>query len=132
MAERSSSTKWARSRLNCSPNCCACFRVQELGGRKQSHDSSKRAADRGDEPGFGQRRESISERPLYRLSVFPIRMPPLRERREDIPLLVRYFVRKFAMRMDRHIETVPKDTVKALANWSWRGNIRELENLMER
>ena len=69
---------------------------------------------------------------FYRLSVFPIRMPPLRERREDIPLLVRYFVRKFAMRMDRHIETVPKDTVKALANWSWPGNIRELENLMER
>jgi len=69
---------------------------------------------------------------FYRLSVFPIRMPPLRERREDIPLLVRYFVRKFAQRMDRHIETVPKETVKALADWPWPGNIRELENLMER
>jgi formate hydrogenlyase transcriptional activator len=69
---------------------------------------------------------------FYRLSVFPIRIPPLRERREDIPSLVRYFVRKFAVRMDRHIETVPKEAVKALAGWSWPGNIRELENLMER
>jgi formate hydrogenlyase transcriptional activator len=69
---------------------------------------------------------------FYRLSVFPIRMPPLRERREDIPPLVRYFVRKFAQRMDRHIETVPKDTMRALSAWSWPGNIRELENFMER
>jgi len=69
---------------------------------------------------------------FYRLSVFPIRMPPLRERRQDIPLLVRYFVRKVSLRMDRHIETVPKETIKALAEWDWPGNIRELENLMER
>jgi formate hydrogenlyase transcriptional activator len=69
---------------------------------------------------------------FYRLSVFPIRVPALRERREDIPLLVRYFVRKFAQRMDRHIETIPKETMKALTNWSWPGNVRELENLMER
>jgi len=69
---------------------------------------------------------------FYRLSVFPIRVPPLRERREDIPLLIRYFVHKFAMRMDRHIETIPKETMKALTEWSWPGNVRELENLMER
>jgi formate hydrogenlyase transcriptional activator len=69
---------------------------------------------------------------FYRLSVFPIRVPPLRERREDIPLLVRYFVRKFAPRMDRLIETIPKETMKALTAWPWPGNIRELENLMER
>jgi formate hydrogenlyase transcriptional activator len=69
---------------------------------------------------------------FYRLHVFPIRVPTLRERREDIPLLVRYFVRKFASRMDRHIETVPKETMQALTEWSWPGNIRELENLMER
>ncbi len=69
---------------------------------------------------------------FYRLSVFPIRVPPLRERREDIPLLVRSFVRKFAARMDRHIETIPRETMQALMEWSWRGNIRELENLMER
>jgi formate hydrogenlyase transcriptional activator len=69
---------------------------------------------------------------FYRLSVFPIRVPPLRERTEDIPLLIRYFVHKFALRMDRHIETIPKATMKALATWPWPGNIRELENLMER
>ena len=69
---------------------------------------------------------------FYRLSVFPIRVPPLRERREDIPLLIRYFVRKFAARMERHIEAIPRETMKALTAWPWPGNIRELENLMER
>jgi formate hydrogenlyase transcriptional activator len=69
---------------------------------------------------------------FYRLSVFPILIPPLRERRDDIPLLVRYFVLKFAQRMNRNIETVPRETIKALAEWPWPGNVRELENLMER
>jgi formate hydrogenlyase transcriptional activator len=69
---------------------------------------------------------------FYRLNVFPILIPPLRERREDVPLLVRYFVRKFALRMDRHIETVPSETMKALMDWPWPGNVRELENLIER
>ena len=69
---------------------------------------------------------------FYRLNVFPIRVPPLRERSDDIPLLVRYFVRKFARRMQRHIETIPTSTMTALVGWSWPGNIRELENLMER
>jgi formate hydrogenlyase transcriptional activator len=69
---------------------------------------------------------------FYRLSVFPIVVPPLRERRDDIPLLVRYFVRKFSLRMGRHIETVPTETMTILKDWSWPGNIRELENLIER
>ena len=69
---------------------------------------------------------------FYRLSVFPIRMPALRERREDIPLLVRYFVRKFALRMGRQIESIPKETMTVLRAWHWPGNVRELENLMER
>jgi formate hydrogenlyase transcriptional activator len=69
---------------------------------------------------------------FYRLNVFPIRVPPLRERREDIPLLIRHFVRKFARRMDRFIETIPKETMKALMQFDWPGNVRELENLMER
>lgn len=64
--------------------------------------------------------------------MFPIRVPPLRDRRDDIPLLIRYFVRKFAARMERHIDTIPKDTMKMLTTWPWPGNIRELENLMER
>jgi formate hydrogenlyase transcriptional activator len=69
---------------------------------------------------------------FYRLNVFPIRLPSLRERREDIPLLVRYFVQKFARGMDRGIETVPSETMNTLANWDWPGNVRELENFIER
>lgn len=80
---------------------------------------------------------SVTERQFrndlfYRLNVFPIRMPALRERRQDIPLLVRYFVHKFSLRMGRHIETVPRETMTALTEWWWPGNVRELENLMER
>jgi formate hydrogenlyase transcriptional activator len=68
----------------------------------------------------------------YRLKVFPITIPPLRERREDISLLVRYFVDKFARRMNRRIETIPDDVMRALTRWEWPGNIRELENFIER
>ena len=68
----------------------------------------------------------------YRLKVFPITLPPLRERREDIPLLVRYFVEKYARQMNKQIETIPPDTMKALVRWDWPGNIRELENFIER
>jgi formate hydrogenlyase transcriptional activator len=69
---------------------------------------------------------------FYRLNVFPIRIPPLRERREDIPLLVSYFVQKFAKEMQKKIETIPTATMKGLAAWEWPGNIRELENFIER
>jgi len=69
---------------------------------------------------------------FYRLNVFPIRLPALRERREDIPMLVRYFVRKFARGMDRGIETVPSESMNTLINWHWPGNVRELENFIER
>jgi formate hydrogenlyase transcriptional activator len=69
---------------------------------------------------------------FYRLNVFPIRVPSLRERREDIPLLIRHFVHRFARRMDRYIETIPKETMKSLMQWDRPGNVRELENLMER
>ncbi|HEX5482197.1 MAG TPA: sigma 54-interacting transcriptional regulator [Terriglobia bacterium] len=68
----------------------------------------------------------------YRLKVFPILVPPLRERREDIPLLVRYFVQKHALRMNRRIETIPPEVMGALVQWDWPGNVRELGNLLER
>jgi formate hydrogenlyase transcriptional activator len=68
----------------------------------------------------------------YRLHVFPLRMPPLRERSRDISLLVRYFVQKFAKRMNKRIETIPAQTMRALESWQWPGNIRELENFIER
>ena len=68
----------------------------------------------------------------YRLNVFPIHIPPLRERREDIPLLVGYFVQKCAKQMQKRIEAVPASVMKALTAWDWPGNIRELENFVER
>ena len=68
----------------------------------------------------------------YRLNVFPIQIPPLRERPEDIPLLVRYFTQKYARRMEKQIESIPSGTMKKLTRWHWPGNIRELENLIER
>jgi formate hydrogenlyase transcriptional activator len=69
---------------------------------------------------------------FYRLNVFPIRIPPLRERKEDIPMLVSYFVQKFAKQMQRKIETIPAAMMKGLTAWEWPGNIRELENFIER
>jgi formate hydrogenlyase transcriptional activator len=68
----------------------------------------------------------------YRLNVFPIQIPALRERPEDVPLLVRYFVQKFSRRLNKTVEFVPADAMDALAHYAWPGNVRELENLIER
>ena len=68
----------------------------------------------------------------YRLNVFPITIPALRERREDVPLLVRYFVQKYSRRQNKTVEYVPADAMEALANYDWPGNVRELENFIER
>jgi len=68
----------------------------------------------------------------YRLNVFPLHVPPLRERREDIPVLTRYFVQKHAQRMGRGIDTIPDTVLEALTNYDWPGNIRELQNVLER
>jgi formate hydrogenlyase transcriptional activator len=69
---------------------------------------------------------------FYRLNVFPIHMPPLRERIGDIPPLVHYFVQKFARRMNKTIESIPTEIIRELERWNWPGNIRELENFIER
>jgi len=68
----------------------------------------------------------------YRLNVFPIQLPPLRERREDIPALVAHFVEIFGRRMCKQIEHIPPETMSALTSYPWPGNIRELQNLIER
>ena len=68
----------------------------------------------------------------YRLNVFPIRVPPLRERPEDIPLLVRYFSQKYARHMQKRIENIPAAVMRKLTRWHWPGNVRELQNLVER
>jgi formate hydrogenlyase transcriptional activator len=68
----------------------------------------------------------------YRLKVFPIVTPPLRDHPEDIPLLARHFTKKYAEKMDRKIDKIPAETMKALVSWTWPGNVRELENFIER
>ena len=68
----------------------------------------------------------------YRLNVFPIRVSPLRERAEDIPLLVRHFVEQFSRRMSKRIDTIPSETMTALMRYPWPGNVRELQNVIER
>ncbi|HVR21762.1 MAG TPA: sigma 54-interacting transcriptional regulator [Candidatus Polarisedimenticolia bacterium] len=68
----------------------------------------------------------------YRLNVFPIMLPPLRERREDIPLLVSHFVEVFSRRMGKQISSIPRETLDAFTSYSWPGNVRELQNLIER
>ena len=68
----------------------------------------------------------------YRLHVFPLTAPPLRDRREDIPLIVRHFVGKYCQRMNRHIQTISSRTMQVLTNYAWPGNVRELQNFVER
>ncbi len=76
----------------------------------------------------GEFREDL----YYRLAVFPIQLPPLRERREDIPVLVEYFVARYARRMKKRIKEIPTQALQAMTEWTWPGNIRELQNIIER
>jgi formate hydrogenlyase transcriptional activator len=76
----------------------------------------------------GEFREDL----YYRLAVFPIQLPPLRERREDIPVLVEYFVARYARRMKKRIKEIPNSALQAMTEWTWPGNIRELQNFIER
>lgn len=105
---------------------------ERLGSTKTIHvDVRLIAATHRDLPAMirdGEFREDL----FYRLNVFPVEIPPLRERRDDIPLLVHYFVSRLARRMRKRIKSVPKSAMEALANAPWPGNIRELENFIER
>jgi chemotaxis protein methyltransferase CheR len=76
----------------------------------------------------GQFREDL----YYRLNVFPITIPPLRERKDDIPMIVNYLLKKYGERIGKQIERVPYDVIKALQEYHWPGNVRELENIIER
>jgi formate hydrogenlyase transcriptional activator len=78
------------------------------------------------------RDEKFREDLFYRFNVFPIEIPPLRDRREDIPLLVDYFVRTLSRRMGKQIESIPEQAMEVLSNHPWRGNVRELANFVER
>jgi formate hydrogenlyase transcriptional activator len=105
---------------------------ERLGSTKTIHvDVRIIAATHRDLPAMireGKFREDL----FYRFNVFPIEIPPLRERPDDIPLLVNYFVYKLSRRMGKKINSIPKQTMDVLANASWPGNVRELQNLIER
>ncbi|HEX8924940.1 MAG TPA: sigma 54-interacting transcriptional regulator, partial [Terriglobales bacterium] len=78
------------------------------------------------------RNNQFREDLFYRLNVFPVEIPPLRQRPEDIPLLVHYFVSRLARRMQKRIKSIPKQVMETLVNAEWQGNVRELENFIER
>jgi len=105
---------------------------ERLGSSRTLHtDARLIAATNRDLPGMVDRQQFRSDL-FYRLNVFPVRVPPLRERPDDIPLLVRHFVQQFSRRANRQIDTVPSETMNALVQYHWPGNIRELQNVIER
>lgn len=105
---------------------------ERLGSTKTIHvDMRVIAATNRDLKGLVESKQFRSDL-YYRLNVFPITVPPLRDRREDIPTLVRYFTQHYAVRMKKNIQAVPAATLDLLARYAWPGNIRELENLVER
>ena len=105
---------------------------ERLGSAKTIHvDLRLIAATHRDLPGMihkGEFREDL----FYRLNVFPIEIPPLRERRQDIPLLVNYFVSRLSRRMGKEVASIPRQAMEQLTNAAWPGNVRELENFIER
>jgi formate hydrogenlyase transcriptional activator len=101
------------------------------GGRSTSVDVRVIAATNQDLEEMVQQRAFRADL-FYRLNVFPIRVPPLRERTDDIPLLVTHFVRRFAERQGKNIEEVPDELIARLTDYSWPGNVRELQNVIER
>jgi len=105
---------------------------ERLGGTKTLNVDFRLIAATNRDLGESVRESEFRSDLYYRLNVFPIRLPPLRERRDDIPLLVKYFVQKIARRMNKSITSIPTKTMDALAGWDWPGNIRELENFVER
>jgi transcriptional regulator with GAF, ATPase, and Fis domain len=106
--------------------------VERLGGTRPIHVDIRLIAATNRDLGKMVAEKQFRADLYYRLKVFPISAPPLRDRAGDIPLLVRHFVATHSRRMGKHIETIPEETMDALARWEWPGNIRELGNLMER
>jgi len=105
---------------------------ERLGSGRTHHvDVRLVAATHRDLPGMVKRNEFRSDL-YYRLNVFPVLLPPLRSRSEDIPALVTHFVEIFGRKMGKQIEEIPEETLSALGSYSWPGNIRELQNLIER
>jgi formate hydrogenlyase transcriptional activator len=105
---------------------------ERLGSNKTIHVDVRLIAATHRDLSLMMRNHQFREDLFYRLNVFPIEIPPLRERREDIPLLVHYFVSRLSGRMQKRIKSIPKSAMDALTNAAWPGNVRELENFIER
>jgi formate hydrogenlyase transcriptional activator len=105
---------------------------ERLGSNKTIHVDVRLIAATNRDLSLMIRNHQFREDLFYRLNVFPIEIPPLRERREDIPLLVHYFVSRLSGRMQKRIKSIPKPAMDALTNAAWPGNVRELENFIER
>jgi PAS domain S-box-containing protein len=106
--------------------------IERLGGTRPIHVDVRLIAATNRDLGKMVAEKQFRADLYYRLKVFPISAPPLRDRADDIPLLVRHFVATHSRRMGKHIETIPEGTMDALVRWKWPGNIRELGNLIER
>ena len=134
-AARCSWMRSARCPCTCRPSCCGFVQEQEFervgGNRTIQVDVRIVAATNRDLKAMVEENKFRADL-YYRLAVFPLNVPPLRERREDIPVLTRYFVQKHARRMGRNIESIPTYALEALTNYDWPGNIRELQNVIER
>jgi formate hydrogenlyase transcriptional activator len=105
---------------------------ERLGGSRTIRSDARLVAATNRDLGAMVDEQKFRQDLFYRLNVFPIRVPALRERTEDIPLLVRHFVQQFSRRMNKPIESIPSDTMAALVRYDWPGNIRELQNVIER
>jgi formate hydrogenlyase transcriptional activator len=106
--------------------------IERLGSSRTAHVDVRLVAATNRDLAEMVDRNEFREDLYYRLNVFPIQVPPLRERREDIPLLTRHFVQQLSRKMGKTIETIPAETMGALTKYAWPGNIRELQNLIER
>ena len=121
--------------LDLQPKLLRALQEQEferLGSARTIHVAVRLIAATHRDLGAMIRNSQFREDLFYRLNVFPIEIPPLRDRREDIPLLVNFFVSRLSRKMQKNIESIPKDAMEALTNAPWPGNIRELENFIER
>ena len=105
---------------------------ERLGGTKTIHVDVRLIAATNRDLGRAVVEKEFRQDLFYRLHVFPLHLPALRDRREDIPTLIHHFVEKCAARLHRRIEFIPDEAVQAMMQWSWPGNIRELENFIER
>jgi formate hydrogenlyase transcriptional activator len=119
--------KSARSLWNCSRSYCGVLQEREferLGSTRTLHTDARLIAATNRDLAEMVAAQTFRSDLYYRLNVFPIRIPPLRERPEDVPVLVRHFVQQFSRRHNRSIDTIPSDTMDALVHYRWPGNIR--------